>query len=162
MSPRLLLFGFPITLRPTALVSGALSALTVALVAREHRAALSASAGALWYTADCVHVVGHIVSSQAAGAPMDTVDFGLYPKSVYFDNDVSPQQHIGRACGGVLASLLAVLVLITLRRGATNPMPKRLLTIAVAQNSLLLALSLLPVPFVDGGVIYANLLKLRR
>jgi membrane-associated PAP2 superfamily phosphatase len=157
-----LLFGVPVNVRPTALVSGALSALTIALVTREHRAALGAAAGVLWYTADCAHVVGHIVSSRAAGAPMDGVDFGIYPKSVYLNNDVSPQQHIGRACGGVGASLIAALVLAALSRGVTAAPARRLLTIAAAQHGLLFVLSMLPLPMVDGGVISANLPKIRR
>jgi membrane-associated PAP2 superfamily phosphatase len=155
------LLGVRVTIRPTALVSGTLSALAVALVAREQRAALSVAAGVLWYTADCAHVIGHIVSSRAVDAPMDAVDFGLYPKSVYLDNDVSPQQHIGRACGGIVASLLAVLVLVGLSRIVATPLMRRLLVIAAVQHGLLLALSLLPVQIVDGGVIYANLPKLR-
>jgi membrane-associated PAP2 superfamily phosphatase len=162
MNPRVSLLGVPVTLRPAALAAGALSALTVALVTREQRAIQSAAAGTLWYTADFVHVVGHIVSSRAVGAPMDAVDFGLYPRSVYFDDDVSPGQHIGRAAGGVTASLIAALVLAALARRATNPMARRLLTIATAQHGLLFALSMLPVRLVDGGVIYANLPKLWR
>ena len=161
MRPHLALLGVPITLRPTALVSGLLAALATALVMRERRAALSAAAGVLWYSADCAHVVGHIVSSQAVGAPMDAVDFGLYPKSVYLDHDVSPQQHIGRACGGIVASLIAVLVLAALARIVTSPPARQLLTIAAAQHGLILTVSLLPVRLVDGGVIYANLPKLR-
>lgn len=162
MSPHLSLLGVPVTLRPTALGAGILSALVVALVARERRAALSTAAGVLWYSADCAHVVGHIVSSRAAGAPMDAVDFGLYPKSVYVDDDVSPQQHIGRACGGVVASLIAALALAALARTVTTSPARQLLTIAAAQHSLLFAVSMLPLRLVDGGVIYANLPKLTR
>jgi hypothetical protein len=162
MRPHLVLLGVPVTLRPTALVAGLLSALGVAAVTRERRAALSAAAGVLWYSADCAHVVGHIVSSQAVGAPLDAVDFGLYPKSVYLDHDVSPRQHIGRACGGVGASLIAALALAALARIVTTAPARQLLTIAAAQHGLLCVVSLLPVPQVDGGVIYANLPKLRR
>jgi len=81
---------------------------------------------------------------------------------VYFDHEVSPQQHIGRAGGGVVASLIATLVLAALARAVTNPLARQLLMIAAAQHGLLFALSMLPVRLVDGGVIYANLLKLRR
>ncbi len=156
------LLGVPVTLRPSALVAGSLSALIVALVSREHRIAQSAAAGMFWYSADCAHVVGHIISSQAVGAPLDALDFGLYPKSVYFDDDVSPQQHIGRACGGVTASLIATFILAALARRVRYPLGRRLITIAAAQHAILTILSLLPVRYVDGGVIYANLLKLRR
>jgi len=156
------LLGVPVTVRPTATAAGLLSALVVALLARERRATLSVAAGVLWYTADCAHVVGHIVSSQAAGAPMDAVDFGLYPMSVYVDHDVSPGQHIGRACGGVVASLVAALALAALARTVSNPQARRLLTIAAAQHGLLFMVSLLPLRLVDGGVIYANLPRLWR
>lgn len=160
MRLHLSVLGVPVRVRPTALVAGALSALAVAAGARERRVALSAAAGVLWYIADYVHVAGHIVSSQAVGAPMDAVDFGLYPKSVYLDDNVSPQQHIGRACGGVAASLIATLALAALTRGVTSPLARRLLAIATAQHGLLAALSLLPTRRVDGGVIYANLFTL--
>jgi membrane-associated PAP2 superfamily phosphatase len=162
MRPHLLLLGVPVTIRPTALVAGILSALGVALVTRERRAALSAAAGVLWYSADCAHVVGHIISSRAAGAPMDGVDFGLYPKSVYLDHDVSPRQHIGRASGGLVASLVAALALAALARLITTPPLRQLLTISAAQHGLLFVVSMLPVRLVDGGVIYANLPKLGR
>jgi Zn-dependent protease len=75
---------------------------------------------------------------------------------------VSPQQHIGRACGGVAASLIAALLLTALARTVTASPARQLLTIAAAQHALLFALSMLPLPMVDGGVIYANLLKLSR
>ena len=93
---------------------------------------------------------------------MDGVDFGLYPMSVYYNHDVSPQQHIGRACGGLIASFLATLVLVALARAVRHPLFHRLLKIAAAEHGLLFALSLLPIKLVDGGVIYANLRKLRR
>jgi hypothetical protein len=156
------LLGVPVTLRPTALGAGLLSALIVALLLRERRVALSAAAGVLWYSADCAHVVGHIISSQAVGAPLDAVDFGVFPKSVYDNHDVTPQQHIGRSIGGVGASLIAALALTLLARRVANPLLRRLLTISAAQHGALGLLSLLPVRFVDGGVIYANLRKLSR
>lgn len=159
-NPHLSLLGVPVTLRPTALAAGALSALLVALVTGDRRAALAA--GAIWYTADCAHVIGHIISSRAVGAPLDAVDFGIYPKSVYQNNAVSPQQHIGRASGGVIASLIAALLLAALSRATVNGAARRLLTIAAGQHGALFALSMLPLEMVDGGVIYANLLKLRR
>jgi hypothetical protein len=132
----------------------------VSLVARKHRVLLSAAAGILWYSADTAHVVGHIVSSQLVDAPLDGVDFGLYPMSVYVNHDVSPQQHIGRACGGLLVSLSATLILAALARSVTALPAKQLLTIAAAQHGVISVFSLLPISQVDGGVIYANLRKL--
>lgn len=162
MKSHLSLFGIPVTIRPTALGAGIVSVLVVSRISREHRAALSAAAGVLWYTADCTHVIGHIISSQAVGAPINAVDFGIFPKSVYLSHNVSPQQHIGRACGGVIASLIAALVLAVLARSMTNPIARRLVTIAAAQHGMLFAVSMLPIPIVDGGVIYGNLAAMMR
>jgi uncharacterized membrane protein YccF (DUF307 family) len=158
MSSQFSFLGVPVTLRPTAGGAGLLSSLVVALLTRNK--GLSLAAGALWYSADAAHVAGHIISSELVGAPLDGIDFGLYPQSVYHNHDVTPQQHIGRAAGGVVASLLAVLLIGWLARHIDHAPAKQLLRISAAQNALLLVISLLPVPMVDGGVIYANLRKL--
>ncbi len=162
MSLHFSLLGVPVTVRPTALGTGLLSSLIVALVTRKRRSALSVAAGVLWYSVDCVHVVGHIVSSRMADAPMDGIDFGLYPKSVYLNHDVSPQQHLGRAAGGPITSLIAALILGALARTVRTAPTRQLLTLNAAQHGILLVLSMLPLPMVDGGVIYTNLRKLRR
>ncbi|MBC8162858.1 MAG: hypothetical protein H7Z42_16745 [Roseiflexaceae bacterium] len=154
------LLGVPIHLRPAALVSGVLSAVVVARLTQDHRTVLSIGAGLLWYTADCTHVVGHIFSSQAVGAPLDAVDFGLYPKSVYYENDVAPQQHIGRASGGVIASFTAALFCAFLATLVRHELIRKLITIAAVQHAILFVLSTLPIPIVDGGVILANIRKL--
>jgi predicted alpha/beta hydrolase len=153
--------GLPVTLWPTALVSGTLSSLIVATFWRADRAALAAGAGALWYVADGAHVLGHVLSSQWSGAPLDAVDFGVYPQRVYRNNEVSPRQHIGRAVGGVAASLMLALALLALSCIFGPGWVRQLLTIAAAQNGLLFAISMLPLPIVDGGVMYTNLAHLR-
>lgn len=158
MRSSLTYLGVPVRLRPAALLAGVLNALIVGLVTRDRRMALAAAL--LWYVADGGHVAGHIVSSQVVAAPLTAIDFGLYPKNVYHNDQVSPQQHIGRASGGVLASLLATLVWALLARAAAPGTIKTLLTIAAIQHGLLGGASLLPIPFVDGGVIYANLAKI--
>lgn len=160
MHLRFSLLGVPVTLRPLALGAGMLSALLVALLSRERRVAFGAAAGVLWYTADLAHVVGHIVSSRAVGAPMDGVDFGLFPASVYAEHDVTPQQHIGRASGGLIATFLVALVLSVLARVVTVQPARKLLAISAAQHGFVLAVCLLPVELVDGGVIYKNMRKL--
>ncbi|MFV9506115.1 MAG: hypothetical protein AB4911_16310 [Oscillochloridaceae bacterium umkhey_bin13] len=157
MAPHITLFGVPVTLRPTALGAGLTSALVVALLRREQRIAWGFAAGMLWYTADAIHVSGHILSSRLVGAPMDAVDFGWYPMSVYADHDVTPQQHLGRASGSVSASLLAAIILFLLARCSTPPAIRYLLTIAAMQHGFLFGASMLPLPQVDGGVISTNL-----
>ena len=154
------LFGVPIKFRSTALVSGTLATLVTAGAVRNQRWLMAISAGLLWYTADCTHVLGHIASSQMVGAPLDAIDFGLYPKNVYRNNAVSPQQHIGRASGGILASFAAALVLFLFARLMRQGWARKLLTIATIQNTLIFSVSLLPIPMVDGGVILINMRKL--
>jgi hypothetical protein len=156
------LAGLPIILRPTALLAGIVSALVIGRLTNEQQLALGAAAGVLWYTADATHVVGHVISSQAIGAPMKGIDFGIYPMSVYTDHDVSPQQHIGRAIGGISASLIACLLLSIVWQRTTQPTLRKILLIAAAQHGILFLLSLLPTKLVDGGVIYHNLAKLRQ
>ncbi len=154
------LLGVPVTLRPIALLCGVPSTLITALVARDNRVLLAAGAGALWYVADTTHTIGHIISSRAVDAPIDAVDFGIYPKTVYYNNDVSPQQHIGRASGGLIASLLTALVFALVAWLLPQGVARKLLTIAAIQNAIVLVGGMLPIPMVDGGVIFANVRKL--
>jgi hypothetical protein len=72
------LLGVPVTFRPTALGAGIASALVVAVLRRNQRAAWGLAAGMLWYTADATHVSGHILSSRLVGASMDTAVLRLF------------------------------------------------------------------------------------
>src|SRR5690349_3099636 len=107
------LLGVPVRVRPIAALPGLLvGALTYALarlLAREEPTSpLLGLAGALsWYEVDLIHVAGHIISSQLAGAPMDYVSWGILAANGYHDHDVTPRQHIGRSLGGPIASALA-------------------------------------------------------
>ena len=76
------------------------------------------------------------------------------PRTVYYNNEVSPQAHLGRAIGGPIASGLAFLLTLALwpfvsGRSALGEF-LRLLSLI---NGLLGAGSLLPLPFIDGGVL---------
>ena len=66
--------------------------------------------------ADFGHVLSHIVSARYAGAPMDAilVSAGM-PRTLYFDNDVSPQTHRRRSLGGPIYSTLGLVVSLFLR-----------------------------------------------
>jgi hypothetical protein len=150
--------GVPVRLRPIAAVAGLLNLVLIGLITRDAKLALAAAG--LWYTADAAHVAGHIASSHLAGAPLDAVDFGLYPMSVYHDHDVTPQQHIGRASGGVGTSLVLAILLALVVRLLGEGQGHRLARVAAAQHAFLAAASLLPIRMVDGGIIYTNLLKI--
>ena len=105
--------------------------------------------------ASVIHTIGHIISSRRAGAPMDRVHFAApLPRTVYYNNEVSPQAHLGRARGGPIASGLAFLVTLALwpfvsGRSALGEFLRLLSFI----NGLEGAGSLLPLPFIDGGVL---------
>ena len=163
--PHFYILGVPARLLPLAALPGPLlGALTYALarrLAREAPAPLLALAGALsWYEADLIHVAGHIVSSQLAGAPMDYVNWGIFAINGYRKHDVSPRQHLGRSLGGPLASALAALLYWLAWRALGRSLLGRIALIACIQNAVTAIGSMAPLPIIDGGVIYANLRKL--
>ena len=156
------IFGLRVDLHPTAALPGLLAAAaTYALSADDpHRARNALIRGALWYEAAGNHLAGHLLSSQLAGAPMDRIDWGVRAATLYDNNDVSPQQHIGRAIGGPLgssASMLAWWVIwLLLRR---HPLGRFALS-ALIYNTLFALLSWLPIPTGDGATIWSNIRKL--
>jgi hypothetical protein len=164
--PHFTLLGVPVRLKPIAALPGVLvGALTYALVRRyasqDAPALLLGLASALcWYGTDVVHVAGHITSARLAGAPMDYVSWRIFAINGYYDHDVTPRQHIGRAIGGPIASGLAALLCWLLWRVLGRSLLGRLALIGFIQNAFIALGSLMPIPIIDGGVIYANLRKL--
>jgi Zn-dependent protease len=104
--------------------------------------------------ADAGHIAGHAVSARRVGAPMKGVVLRAFPITLYPDDSVRPHQHIGRALGGPLFSLLSALAGLALR-GLTRPQTtlREMADWFVIPNALLGASSLLPGPQLDGGVI---------
>lgn len=104
---------------------------------------------------DLLHFGGHIVSSRYAGAPMDRVHLAApFPYAEYLDNDVSPQAHRLRSVGGPLANALACLLSVGLGPFTpANSVRREWLTMSRWLNGLIAVGSLLPLPFIDGGVI---------
>jgi Zn-dependent protease len=105
--------------------------------------------------ASVIHTIGHMISSHRAGAPMDRVHLAApLPRTLYYNNEVSPQAHLGRASGGPLASGLAFLVTLGLWPLVSGQsVLAEFLKLSSLINGLLGAGSLLPLPFVDGGVL---------
>jgi hypothetical protein len=164
-SPHLHILGVPVRLLPIAALPGLLiGALTYALarrLARESPAPVLALAGALaWYEADLIHLAGHITSAHLAEAPMDYVNWGVFAINGYKQHDVTPQQHIGRALGGPIASGLAALVYWLAWRALGRTLLGQVALIGFAENALTAIGSLAPISLVDGGIIYANLRKM--
>ena len=105
--------------------------------------------------ADVGHALAHTVSARMAGAPMDEVLlYAGMPRTLYRNNAVPPQTHIGRALGGPVFSLTAALLsLLWWRRSRRGSTSHELAEASLAAHSFILLGSLTPLPVVDGGVI---------
>jgi hypothetical protein len=167
MMPRtsqLALLGVRVRVRPEAALStllvGGLTYLLARALPQSQRISLALSSAVLWPTSGLTHAAGHVISAQQVAAPMDEVRLGILAGTLYRDNDVTPRQHIGRAIGGPLASgAVALLWWLAWRSLGTTPLG-RVAQAACLQNAFLALGSLLPLPWVDGGVIVANIRKL--
>ena len=111
--------GTPVTGEPAAVVNPIVCAgLVIWLMERVSSTDLSlvrlqrGGSGAIAYEiADFAHVTGHILSAKYAGAPMDQLYLTVpFPRTLYFDDEVSPVAHQLRAVGGPIASGLLFLV----------------------------------------------------
>lgn len=112
-------------------------------------------AAATWLSADMGHVLAHTVSARLAGAPMDEIRIGLdMPRTIYYDNDVSPHIHRERSLGGPIFNALGLATSGLLRLLARpGTLPHELAGWSAVAHGGLLAGSLAPLPIVDGGVI---------
>jgi hypothetical protein len=101
------------------------------------------------------HPVAHIFSARHAGAPMDELVIAAdMPRTLYRDNDVAPAAHRMRALGGPLYNLAGLLLSLALWLIAPlNSLAGEWAGWSAAGHGLLLAMSLVPVPMVDGGAI---------
>lgn len=112
-----------------------------------------------------VHALGHVIGGHLVHRPMDellftatrgvnryTGDQSLYPASV----------HLARALGGPLLNLLAAALLLALAQGlAPGSLSPALIRLA-GVNLFIGAGAFLPLPSVDGEVIWRELLRLLR
>ncbi|MFN2146249.1 MAG: hypothetical protein ACK2T7_12925 [Anaerolineales bacterium] len=114
------------------------------------------SAMFLFMFADFGHSVAHIFSARRANAPMDEilVTSGM-PRTIYFDNDVSPETHRKRSFGGPIFSAVCLLLSLTLY--FTFPMGSIIHELAgwsTIGHAFIFFGAMSPLPVVDGGVIY--------
>jgi hypothetical protein len=76
------------------------------------------------------------------------------PRTIYYDNDVPPTDHIIRSLGGPIFNTLGMLVSFALRTlSPAGTLGRELAGDALMGHGLLLVGSLAPLPIVDGGVI---------
>ena len=103
------------------------------------------------------HALAHIFSARAAGAPMDELLLSLsagMPRTLYWNNEVSPDVHRIRASGGPIFNAVGLLLCAGVYAVASgNSIARELAAWSAGGHGLLLLLSLLPVPIVDGGTL---------
>ncbi len=101
------------------------------------------------------HPLAHIFSARYAKAPMDEIVIaGDMPRTLYWNNDVSPNVHRLRAMGGPIFNLLGLLVSVGIYAVVSgNSLASELAAWSAAGHGYLFLMSLVPVPIVDGGVL---------
>lgn len=107
-----------------------------------------------------IHSLGHMISGELASAPMDYLLVTATRQiNIYADDQEQfpPRVHIIRAVGGPLANIVAGLISL-LVTAITGPTPA-LLYFTIA--NLLAVLAFLPIPTVDGEVIWKYLRKMQ-
>jgi hypothetical protein len=104
---------------------------------------------------DIGHALAHIFSARYARAPMDEVLITAnMPRTLYWNNDVSPDQHRLRALGGPIFNALAFLLSLTIYRLVPrNSLARELSGWSTLGHGLLFILCLVPLPVVDGGTL---------
>lgn len=106
-------------------------------------------------SADFGHAISHTVSARWAGAPMDEIRISMgMPRTIYFDNDVSPQTHRMRALGGPIFSFIGLLTSLLLRLFARrDTLVHEVAGWSCVGHGFIFSGALAPLPFVDAGSI---------
>lgn len=138
------------------------TALALAMQRSEHlesRLTAGLVYGALLYLAHVLHSLGHIFSAKWAGAPMQanlltaTFHVNLYHGD---QSTISKAVHIKRALGGPALNLLSGLIAVALGVMVQNPFLGFFAFASIAFSVFVL----LPIPSLDGGVIWGQILGL--
>jgi hypothetical protein len=105
--------------------------------------------------ADIGHAMAHTVSARLAGAPMDEILLSAsMPRTLYENNAVPPQTHIGRSLGGPIFSLMSCLLSLLWRQlSPRGTLSRDLATVSLVGHGFILLGSIVPLPMVDGGII---------
>lgn len=105
--------------------------------------------------ADIGHAIAHIFSARWAGAPMDEIVISAgMPRTLYRNHDITPDVHRLRALGGPIYNLMGLSSGLAIHALAPrNSIESELAGWSAFGHGLILALSLSPVPIVDGGTL---------
>ncbi len=109
----------------------------------------------LMAVAEFGHPFAHMISARFAGAPMDelVISEGM-PRTLYWNDSVSPNAHRLRALGGPMFNVLGLLLsMAVIAITSTNPLFREWASWSAFGHGMLLIESLFPVPVVDGGTL---------
>jgi hypothetical protein len=106
-------------------------------------------------TTDVGHALAHIFSARLARAPMDEVRITAgMPRTLYWNNAVSPNQHRVRAMGGPVFNLAGLLLSLAVRRAVPRgSLVREVAGWSALGHGMVLVASLAPLPMVDGGTL---------
>ena len=116
-------------------------------------------AGLVVLSIQVLHELGHVISARLVGAPMREVRFAaIRPLTLYDDPPNLPNRaHLGRAIGGPAMNLALGLALLPLWSATTPGVASFLLGVFTLVSIAFGLISLLPIPSVDGEVIWRAL-----
>lgn len=113
--------------------------------------------GVLIILATNLHTFGHIMSSRMVGASVTYIQMSATVNTTYYDDtdELPSHVHIGRSIGGPLINLIIGLIVLLIYSSSTN----HYLAFFAFINLLLFAITILPIPTLDGAVILRELRK---
>jgi Zn-dependent protease len=116
-------------------------------------------AGLVVLAIQVLHELGHVITARLAGGPMREVRFAaIRPLTLYDDPPNLPNRvHLGRAIGGPAMNLALGLATFPLWSNAAPGIPSFLLGVFTLVSIAFGLISLLPIPSVDGEVIWRAL-----
>ncbi|HYN87158.1 MAG TPA: hypothetical protein VER55_01450 [Ardenticatenaceae bacterium] len=109
-----------------------------------------------------VHALGHIASGKLVGSPMDELVIASTRGLNVYEGDQRryPRRvHLGRALGGPVANLIVAGLVLVALQGLAPGSGRELVERIVSVNLFLGLGSFLPLPSVDGEVIWRELLQ---
>lgn len=104
-----------------------------------------------------LHELGHIISSRQVGAPVTYIIMSMTVANTYYNDseDLPSRVHIGRAIGGPLTNLIAGIIGIV----SYGVMQSHFVAFFAVLNILFFIVTILPIPTIDGDVIWRELRK---
>ncbi len=118
--------------------------------------AIGLASGFLIVASSFVHGLGHILSSRSVGGPMTALILTATVNIINFDDKTNPgsRVHVGRSLGGPLLNLVVGAVLLIVGLASDGPY---LLLFTGALNVVFGVFTLMPIPTLDGAVIFKEL-----